>query len=155
MSEFKNLLLARQLAEQRRDEAAAVASQVQREQNFALAQMDQLESYARETQGRWQTSAQLGAAPELLRHHYQFMGRLDQAIEMQRSAMQRLHERALVARQSVVDAEVYLGGIERVLKNRQAQALVVARRRDQKQMDEFAAMQTQRKLAQHHIEELS
>jgi flagellar FliJ protein len=151
MPAFKSLFLARQLAEVRRDEAANQLAQVQREQGFADGQMAQLQGYADETEARWQASAQQGAAPELMRHHYQFMGRLSQAIELQQQTLARVQERVAAARQQLVQAEVYLGGLDVLIKKRQAQVAAQMQRRDQKQMDEFAAMQTQRQsvLRQH------
>lgn len=147
MPAFKSLFLARQLAEARRDEAANQLAQVQREQGFADGQMAQLQGYADETEARWQASAQQGAAPELMRHHYQFMGRLSQAIELQQQTLVRVQERVAAARQQLVQAEVYLGGLDVLIKKRQAQVAAQMQRRDQKQMDEFAAMQTQRQAA--------
>ncbi|MEY4756173.1 MAG: hypothetical protein RJA34_1071 [Pseudomonadota bacterium] len=144
MPAFKSLYLARQLAETRRDEAANQLTQVQREQGFADGQMAQLQGYSDETEARWQASAQQGAAPELLRHHYQFMGRLSQAIELQQQTLARVQERVAAAHQQLVQAEVYLGGLDLLIKKRQAQVAAQMQRRDQKQMDEFAAMQTQR-----------
>ena len=155
MPAFKSLFLARQLAESRRDEAANQVAQVLREQAFAQSQMAQLQGYADETDARWQASAQQGAAPEMLRHHYQFMGRLSQAIELQQHTLARMQERVDAVRQALVQAEVYLSGLDVLIKKRQAQVAAQMQRRDQKQMDEFAAMQTQRKLAMLQEEDMS
>ena len=57
--------------------------------------------------------------------------------------------------QALVQAEVYLSGLDVLIKKRQAQVAAQMQRRDQKQMDEFAAMQTQRKLAMLHQEDMS
>jgi flagellar FliJ protein len=155
MNTFSNLFLARQLAQSRRDDAANQLAQVCREQDFAREQMVQLQGYAGETDARWQSSAQLGTAPELLRHHYQFMERLTQAIGLQQNTLARIQERVDAARQAQVQADVYLNGLDVLIKKRQAQVAVQLRRQDQKQMDEFAAMQTQRKAALWQPEDLS
>ena len=81
MSVLKSLALAIDLATSKRDQAGRVLVQLNRSHVFAQDQMTQLEVYAEETNAKWTTSAQISATPELMRHHYQFMGRLYQAVE--------------------------------------------------------------------------
>lgn len=139
MSAVKSVMLAIVVATRKRDQAEKSLLYVQRAHVFALNQLQQLESYAAETDVRWQTSAQAGTVPELIRHHYQFMDRLQHAISLQVQAVEAASRRVDGARQVVVDAEVRLAGLNQVLKNKHADEARMQVRRDQKQMDEFAA----------------
>ena len=140
MSAVKSIMLAIVVATRKRDQAEKSLVYVQRSHAFALSQLHQLESYAVETDGRWTVTAQGGTVPELIRHHYQFMDRLHHAISLQKDAVQAASQRVDSARKGVVDAEVRLAGLKQMLQKKQADAARVEMRRDQKQMDEFAAI---------------
>ena len=119
-----------------------------RAQAFAQEQMNQLQQYAKETDQRWAQSAQKSTTPELLHHQYQFMERLNQAIALQGGAVANASRRADLAKQDVVQAELRLASLKQVLSHRQSVLAKELQRRDQKQMDEFASLQTQRQLRQ-------
>jgi flagellar FliJ protein len=107
--------------------------------------LGQLEGYANETDSRWVGSVtSLGLSSELIRHHYQFMERLQHAIGMQSSAINNLDWQLDRAQKALLQAEFRLSGLNQVLKKRQAEADQVQRRREQRQMDEFAALQYSR-----------
>ena len=111
---------------------------------FAQDQMHQLQQYAQETDARWTHSAQAGTTPDLMQHHYQFMGRLTQAIALQDGVLTGTGQRVEAAKQLALQAEFRLASLKQVLSSRQAELAKVQQRRDQKQMDEFAGLQTQR-----------
>ena len=140
MSAVKSVLLAIVVATRKRDQAGRVLMQVQRAWAFAQDQLNQLESSAAETDVRWMAAAQVGATTELIRHHYQFMDRLQHAIGLQKGAVDSACQRVDAAKQLVIEAEFRLAGLKQVLKKKQADIALLETRRDQKQMDEFAAL---------------
>jgi flagellar FliJ protein len=154
MSGVKSVLLAIHVATLRRDQAAAILTQMQQAQAQAQGQMAQLQGYADETQTRWTAAAQTSMTTELLRHHYQFMDRLHQAIGMQQGVLEQVATKVERARAFWLETEVRLTGLNQVLKQKQAELALAQVRREQKQMDEFAAMQS-RRLALQSLEEES
>jgi len=154
MHKFNSLCVAIELAETSRDQALALLQQQRNHLGYAQDQMDQLQSYAKETETRWAQNAQAGTRPELLHHHYQFMTRLQQAVVLQQDVLAGSTTRLKAAQQQVLQAEVHMAGLKLLLAKRQAGQLQQEQRREQKQMDEFAAMQTLRqtrqKLENHH-----
>ena len=148
MSGIKSVLSAIHVATLRRDQAAAMLTHVQQAQAQAQGQMAQLQSYADETQARWSAAAQTSVSTELMRHHYQFMDRLHQAIGMQQGVLQQAASKVERARSHWLETESRLTGLKQVLKQKQAELDLVQARREQKQMDEFAAMQSRRRALQ-------
>jgi flagellar protein FliJ len=141
MSALKSVALAIDVATQKRDQAGRYLVQAQRACLFAQNQLDQLESYAADSEARWTASAQIATTPALLQHHYQFMGRLRHAINLQLGVMADLEFQLEAAKKRTLDAEFRLAGLQKVMKNKKADIAVKTNRREQKQMDEFAAMQ--------------
>jgi flagellar FliJ protein len=142
MSAFKSFLLAIDLATRQRDQASQAVMNVQKAQLFAQQQMGQLQTYASETEARWLAAAQVRTTPELMQHHYQFMDRLNHAIGLQESALENAARKTEAAKRLALEAEFRLVNLKLVLKKKQADMNVLQSRREQKQMDEFAAMQT-------------
>ena len=141
MSAFKSISLAIDLATRQRDKASQVLTSVQNAQLFAQQQMGQLQTYATETEARWVAAAQVRTTPELMQHHYQFMDRLNHAIGLQESALENAARKTEAAKRLVLEAEFRLVNLKLVLKKKQADMSILQSRREQKQMDEFAAMQ--------------
>lgn len=131
--------VAVELATRKRDEAGQALAQVLRRHDHALQQLDQLSSYAADTQGRWSVSAQTHTSPQIVGHYYQFMARLDQTIELQQGVIDEAHRQCLAARKVLMEAEVYLAGLQRLLEKRRQEYARLAARREQKQTDEFAS----------------
>jgi flagellar FliJ protein len=148
MSGVKSVLLAIQVATLRRDQAAAVLLQLQQSQAFAQEQMSQLQTYADETEARWAKAAQISVTTEMMRHHYQFMDRLHQAVVLQESVLGQWGSKVDRARKHWLETEFRVTSLKQVLKNKEAELAVVQGRREQKEMDEFAAMQTRRTVQQ-------
>lgn len=141
MSSLKSLRLAIDVAIQRRDQASRVLAGAERAAAQARAQMDQLQGYAAETASRWATGARTVTSPEMLHHHYQFMDRLQQAVVMQEGVIADLLQRAEQARQRYLAAEARLSGLQKILERKLMELSAQQARREQKQMDEFAALQ--------------
>lgn len=148
MTTFKSLVLAIDLATSQRDQALTQLQAAQRALAFAQGQMNQLQQYAQETDQRWMTGAQVSTTAELMRHQYQFMGRLNQAIALQNGTIEGANRRVAGAQQALVQTELRLASLKQVLGQRQLAQARTQHRQEQKQMDEFAAQQTQRRLRQ-------
>lgn len=147
MSAVKSFLLAIDLSTRTRDQAAQDLMRVQSAHLFAQDQMNQLEVYAAETASRWTAAAQIGTTPELLRHHYQFLDRLQHAIGLQQVALANESRKVAHAKRLLLEAEFRLVSLKQVLKKKQTGLALIQTRREQKQMDEFAALQTRRATA--------
>ena len=148
MSELKSVQLAIELATRDRDELAKIVARVERNLVFGHNQMAQLEGYAAETDSRWLSSASRQLSQELIRHHYQFMDRLQQAIALQSSTIANTERQLEQGKGNLLRAEFRLFGLNQVLKSRQAALSRAEQRREQRQTDEFAAMQYARNRAQ-------
>jgi flagellar FliJ protein len=148
MSDLRSVLLAIEHATLRRDEFAKAAARVERSLGFARDQMAQLEGYAVDTDGRWTGSATRTLSVELVRHHYQFMNRLQQAIGLQSGVVANVGLQLEQAKTNLLQAEFRLSGLKQILKARQAAVQLDKRRREQRHTDEFAALQHARNRAQ-------
>jgi len=144
MPQLRGLLLAFDLATRRRDEAIAALLRVQRGQLGAQDQMAQLESYAAETELKWAVGSRTSVQPEIVQHYDQFMGRLQQAAMMQRAVVDDHGRASDVARQVLLEAEVRVAGLKRLLEKRRFALARVQAGREQKHMDELSALQFRR-----------
>ncbi|APW36647.1 flagellar export protein FliJ [Rhodoferax koreense] len=140
MSLLRTLGVAIDVASRKRDAASQALGQAQQRQIAAQNQLTQLETYANETEARWASQAQVCALPELMRHHYQFMERLNQAVQMQKQILAEQTHWVEVARKGLLDADIRVATLRQVLTNKQKEADRLHNRREQKQMDEFAAL---------------
>ena len=147
MSALSSVLLAIEHATLQRDAFAKATARVQRNMDFARAQMAQLEGYAADTDSRWTGSASRGVSVELMRHQYQFMDRLQQAITMQSGVLGQSAAQLEQAKAKLMEADVRLLGLNQVLKARQSALLRTQMQRQQRNTDEFAAMQYTRNRA--------
>jgi flagellar protein FliJ len=145
MSALNSIRLAIELAARQREQLQKAFAQVQRTRVFALNQMDQLERYAQDTQTRWTATAQASTTPELMRHHYQFMDRLRHAIQLQTNAIEDVDRQVEEARKSLLNAQIRVSSLEHLMASKQAALLKLQSRKEQKQMDEFAAIQYARR----------
>ncbi|MBV2218634.1 MAG: flagellar export protein FliJ [Diaphorobacter sp.] len=144
MSSLKAFEVAVELAERRRDAARQALKNVQDARLAAQAQLEQLTGYAAETQGRWGMKADSAMQPEVMYHHYQFMGRLDHAIGLQTGVVSGQDVRVDKARQALLEAELRLASLRKVLERRRAEVALQQQRREQKQTDERAALRAGR-----------
>jgi flagellar FliJ protein len=149
MSELRSVQLAIDVASQRRDSASKELGAVERALRHAQLQLEQLESYAGDTDAKWTRAASSGVGPSVMFHHFQFMDRLYHAIGLQRHAIEEARAQAVSAKQVLLDAEFRLIRLNQLLKVKQADLNAAQARREQKQMDEFAANLYQRTAARH------
>ena len=144
MSALSALVVAVELAERKRDEARRALQDARRAQQAAHEQMEQLKGYAQETQNRWGMRTNAHVQPEVMYHHYQFMGRLDHAIGLQTGVVSGQDVRVDKARQALLEAELRLASLRKVLERRRAEVALQQQRREQKQTDERAALRAGR-----------
>ncbi|WP_313316154.1 flagellar export protein FliJ [Pulveribacter sp.] len=140
MSSLQAFTVAVELAERRRDAARQALRDVQGAREAAQAQLEQLSGYAQETQNRWGASEGRTLQPEVMAHHYHFMGRLDHAIGLQSGVVGSQDVRVAGARQVLLQAELRLASLRKVLERRRADQALAEQRREQKQTDERAAL---------------
>ena len=150
---MSGIQLAIELATKQRDMCQRKLSMLERHSAAAQGQMEQLKSYAADKDNGW-----VGAAPgifsgELIRHHYQFMGRLLQAMEMQTEVLGQANGQVAEAIIALTNAEIRLEGMNRILKLRVNAKDLLLKRREQKQTDDFASQQYARKRAEMELGE--
>ena len=152
-SSLQSFIVAIQLAERRRDAARQAVSNLQNARVAAQGQLDQLQGYAQETQGRWGASEGRVMQPVVLQHHHQFMGRLEHAIGLQGQVVRTQDQRVAGARQTLLQAELRLASLRKVLERRQAELALAQQRREQKATDERAALRLAGATARYSMEE--
>ena len=140
MPALKSLTLAIEVATRNRDQADQALMQAQRAVQHAQGQLDQLESYAADTQARWATAAAVTVSAELMQHHFHFLQRLRHAIGLQGGVMSDLQRQLEAARQRRLQQEVRLAALEQLLRKKTWAHAQQEARREQKQMDELAIL---------------
>lgn len=135
------LRIAIDMAERERDAARQGLQGALSAQQAAQAQLDQLQSYAQETETRWGPRADARLQPQVLQHHYQFMGRLQHAAGLQTQVLQNHAARVQQAQDQLLKAEQRLLSLRKLLSNKEREQQQLQVRREQKQTDERAMLQ--------------
>lgn len=141
MASLKAFLVAVEMAERQRDEARQALQDARNAQLAAQQQLEQIESYAAETQNRWGLRADATVKPEVMYHHYQFMDRLAHASGLQSGVVGNHAARVEAAAQALLQAELRVTSLKKVVDKRMREMEQLQSRRDQKQTDERAALQ--------------
>ena len=141
MSNLNALTVAVEVATRQRDDARKVLQDAQAACHAAHAQLGQLEDYARETEARWGMKADTAMQPEVMYHHYQFMDRLGHAASIQHGVVGDQDARVQRAQQALLQAELRLASLRKVVDRRRMELQAQQMRRDQKQTDERASLQ--------------
>ena len=141
MSSLNALNVAVEAATRKRDAARQVLQDMQRVAQAGQAQLEQLSGYAQETQGRWGMREGGTVQPEVMYHHYQFMNRLGHAASIQNGVVGDQSARVQAAQRALLDAELRLASLRKVVEKRRNDLALQQQRRDQKQTDERAALQ--------------
>lgn len=135
------LSVALEMALRHRDDARRLLQDARNARQAAQDQLDQLSGYAQETQNRWGMRPDAAVQPEVMYHHYQFMNRLEHAMGLQTGVVGSHVERVGAAEQALLEAELRLASLKKLVEKRQRDALLAQTRREQKQTDERAALQ--------------
>lgn len=141
MASLNTFLVAVEMAERQRDAARQALQDARHARYAAQQQLDQLAGYAQETQGRWGMRADAAIKPEVMYHHYQFMDRLSHAIGLQSGAVGDQDGRVDAAAQALLQAELRVASLKKVVEKRRRDMEQAQSRRDQKQTDERASLQ--------------
>ena len=141
MSALSALVVAVELAERKRDEARRALQDARRAQQAAHEQMEQLKGYAQETQNRWGMRTNAHVQPEVMYHHYQFMDRLQHAMDLQTTVVASHEGRITAAQQALLATELRLASLKKLADKRRKEIELLQTRREQKQTDERAALQ--------------
>lgn len=149
MSSLSSLAVAVDVATRQRDNARRALQSVLAAREAASAQLEQLQDYARETEARWGMRADAQMKPEVMYHHYQFMGRLGHAAGLQTTVVGDHEDRVAMARQALLQAELRLASLSKVVQKRQSDIELKNARRDQKQTDERASLQYRNSQQEH------
>jgi flagellar FliJ protein len=138
---MKRLALLRTLLEReqkRRDEQMANVRTAVANAEAQQQQADGLGTYRTEYCRKWSAQFQQAATIEILRSYQGFLSRLDQAITQQQSVLEHAHRMVEAHRQRLVEREIRVATVERLIQRREAMLAKVADRRDQKNLDELA-----------------
>ena len=122
----------------RRDEQMAAVRNAVANVEAQQQQADGLTGYRREYCQKWSAQFQQAAQMEILRSYHGFLSRLDQAISQQQSVVEHARRMVDAQRQRLVEREIRVATVERLIKRREALLAKVADRRDQKNLDELA-----------------
>ena len=141
MSSLNALSVAVEVASRKRDDARKVLQDTLAAEQAARAQLDQLEDYARETESRWGMKADTAMQPEVMYHHYQFMDRLQHAMDLQTTVVASHEGRITAAQQALLATELRLASLKKLADKRRKEIELLQTRREQKQTDERAALQ--------------
>jgi len=139
MPKFRALELAIEQASRQRDEQARQHAQAIHTLNFAKGQLDQLQNYSADTDARWIGGHSVNLSVEMVKHHYQFTDRLQNAVHLQEGVIANLERQLEAAHQRLLQAEYCLAGFKQVLQSRRAALGLQQQRREQRATDEFAA----------------
>jgi flagellar FliJ protein len=154
MSKLSSIRLAIELATRERDQFAKNHAHALGSVDFARGQLSQLVSYASDIDHRWVGVGAGALSAEMVRHHYQFMDRLQTAIALQEEVVANFLRQADLAHKTLLKAEVKLSGLGQLLKAREAMQDMAQRRREQAETDEFASQRFLRARADNALGEL-
>ena len=138
---MKRLALLKTLLEReqkRRDEQMAAVRAAVANAEAQQQQADGLSTYRSEYCQKWSAQFRQAAQMEILRSYQGFLSRLDQAITQQQSVLEHAGRMVEVQRQRLVEREIRVATVERLIKRREALLAKVADRREQKDLDEMA-----------------
>ena len=138
---MKRLALLRTLLEReqkRRDEQMAQVRNAVANVEAQQQQADDLTTYRTEYCQKWSAQFRQAAQIEILRSYHGFLARLDQAITQQESVVEHARRMVDVQRQRLIEREIRVATVERLIKRREAMLAKIADRRDQKNLDELA-----------------
>jgi len=141
-----NLLLDR--ATQERDR---LAGELRRGEDVALRarrQGEQLTAYRGEYLQRWGQQFGRGGAIEIVHCYQSFMQRLDEAVSQQQRQIDAAEQGVAAVRQMLLQAELRVASVKKLIERRQADTRRLEERRDQRQTDETAQQLTRRRTRQ-------
>ena len=141
-----NLLLDR--ATQERDRLAGDLRRGEEVVLRARRQGEQLDGYRGEYTQRWSAQFGRGGAIEIVHCYQSFMQRLDEALAQQQRHIDAAERGVTAVRQALLQAELRVASVKKLIERRQAEQARQQERRDQRQTDETAQHLTLRRARQ-------
>lgn len=129
------------LLDRARKERDRLAGEMRRAEEVALRarrQGEQLASYRGEYLQRWGRQFGRGGAIEIVHCYQSFMDRLDEALEQQQQQVDATERSLAGLRQQLMQAELRMASVKKLIERRLAEQQRVQDRRDQRQTDETA-----------------
>lgn len=126
-------------AERERDDAFADLQRATEAAQAAQAQAEQLVAYRAEYEARFKSQFSRNSSVSILQCYQGFSSRLGQAIEQQQQIAAHAGKRSDAARAALLEQEMRVASVRKLLERRLTELRQAADRRDQKQTDEFAA----------------
>lgn len=126
-------------AQNERDEALRDLQEATAQADQAKLQADQLETYRSDYQQRWNNQFARQGTMEIVMCYQSFGARLDQAIAHQGQVAQHANNRVAVARQLLMERELRVLSVRKLMERRQQEMQRVLARQDQKSTDEQAS----------------
>jgi flagellar FliJ protein len=138
MRDPRNLNLAIEFTQKKRDLLARQWQELRHEADFAKEQLNLLANYATETQSRWELRSRYATPQMVMQQNYKFLEKLEAAIAMQQDVVADKDLKCANKRQLWTQAEQRVQVLQRYKKlcldKHQAKVLKL----EQKQTDEFA-----------------
>lgn len=139
MKRLQTLQLLLEKEQERRDEAQAALRAAVAQLDAQRQQGEGLNGYRAEYVAKWKAKFQQGTSMEIVRAYHGFNARLDQAITQQQAVVAHAERGVAAARERLVEREIRVATVERLIQRRREQLARVQERRDQKSLDEMAA----------------
>lgn len=136
------------LLERSTQERDRVAGELRRGEEVALRarrQGEQLAGYRGEYLQRWSQQFGRGGAIEIVHCYQSFMQRLDEAMGQQQRQIDAAERAVAALREALVQAEVRLASVRKLIERRQAEQRRAHERRDQRHTDEMAQQAARRR----------
>jgi flagellar FliJ protein len=132
-----SILLER--AESERDEALRLLQDAQLRAQLALTQAQELTQYRVDYQQRWGQQFRSQSTMDIVGCYQNFGGKLDQAIDSQSVVASHAEVRVTRARELLVEKEMRVAALTKLIERRRQEQGRNARRQEQKATDEQAA----------------
>jgi flagellar FliJ protein len=139
MKRLQTLQLLLEKEQRVRDEAQAAVRAAHANFEQQKAQGGGLADYRVSYCAKWSQKFQQGSSMEILRSYHGFMARLDQAIAQQQAVVAHAQRGVDAARERLLEREIRVATVERLIERRRELLARVEARREQKNVDEMAA----------------
>jgi len=139
MKRLQTLQLLLEKEQRKRDEAQAVVRAAYANLEAQRTQGEGLANYRVDYCAKWSAKFQQGSSMEILRSYHGFMSRLDQAITQQQAVTAHAQRGVDAAKERLLEREIRVATVERLIQRRRELLARVEDRRDQKNLDEMAA----------------
>lgn len=138
MRDSRNLNLAIEFTQRKRDALALQWQALRQDADFAQEQLNLLASYATETQSRWALRSRLATPQMIMQQNHKFLEKLESAISMQKDVTAdkdlKCANQKLLWNQAEQRVQILQRYQKMCLEKHQAKVLKM----EQKQTDEFA-----------------